>query len=184
MRRLTLSVMAMLGLLSACVGGPIKSSPPKGLTFACAGGSEATLLFLDGGYLPDQTVMGKDQWDLDHDGDTAEMVAVPRSAAKLIYKTGNQTVEHKLVAEWIEQGLRYRSYEPKDGKYLVWTLDGEQAFLEWRPDAARSPVDAAATGPGATICTRNRKAALPETRPDGDHGAGGHDKGAGEPHRR
>jgi len=185
MRRLTLPAMALVGLLTACVSGPEKTSPPKGLTFACAGGGEATLLFLDGGYLPDQTAMGKDHWDLDQDGDKAEMVSVPRSAAKLIY----QQVEHKLVADWIEQGLRYRSYEPQDGKYLVWTLDGEQAFLEWRPDEARSPVDAAATGQGALVCTRNRTAAPPAPRPEGDggkagHGKAQHDTGEGEPHRR
>lgn len=128
---LAASLLAV-GLASGC-SGPLKTSVPAGIVYECDRGGSATIRYNGGGFLPDSRVQGTGA-----DGQPAQ---VPRSTAELVYDGAT----HRMIAEWAEQGLRYRSEEPVAGAgYLIWTQHGEDPERRetWtRPGGPRGAED-------------------------------------------
>ena len=135
----------IIALITCSIGAgcaaPLKASTPKGLAFDCEPGGLALVHFGDGGYLPEASVRAT------RGGET---VQVPRSTARLVYGGAHLA----LVAEWAEQGLRYRSEEPVDGAYLVWTQRGEEAELG-RRTALIADADGNPEGERVALCRRS-----------------------------
>lgn len=138
---LSAAVPGML-LIAACAGGPVKTAVPAGLAYDCDRGGSAMIRYSGGGFLPGSNVVGT--------GEDGRAAQVPRSTATLSYDGAT----YHLVAEWTDQGLRYRARDAVEGRgYLVWTQHaehpdrpetwtrpggprgGEDARIGWRPDA-------------------------------------------------
>ncbi len=117
-----------LALFAGCAG-PIKTKVPEGLAYDCGAMGEAYIQFGGGGYLPGQRALAKeDVWN------PAEQARPQlRSTATLSLKKGGPPLD--LIAEWAEEGLRYRSEDPFDGEnYLIWSVgtDHEAIIREWQ----------------------------------------------------
>lgn len=125
-------------LLAGCAG-PQKASVPAGLAYECDPGGAALIRFEPGGYLPGETALGLDG------------KPVPRSVAHLRYGGS----DHRMIAEWTQFGLRYRSEEPRaGGRHLIWASQGEEAAILESEGAGAMDV------PVAT-CTRSGQSASP-----------------------
>ena len=143
MPRLTSCAASALAcaLLAACAG-PIKTKVPDGLAYDCGALGKAYIEFGGGGYLPGQRALAK--------GNVFDPAQQPRprmrSTATLSFK--DREGVYDLIAEWSEQGLRYRSEVPFDGEhYLIWSVGSDreeimdawqESFPKWRP----APEDA------------------------------------------
>jgi hypothetical protein len=116
-------------LLAGCAG-PMKSKATEGIAYDCGGAGKAYVRFGDGGYLPGETALAKD--DIYAPGSTPQQR--PRTTAKLIFKS----VEYDLIPESTQGGLRYRSDKPYSGDtYLVWSLGS--ARQEEKPERWNTP---------------------------------------------
>jgi hypothetical protein len=108
----------------------MKSKATEGIAYDCGGAGKAYVQFGDGGYLPGQTALAKD--DVHDPGSTAEQR--PRTTARLTFNS----LEYDLIPESTQGGLRYRSAKPYSGEsYLVWSL-GSSAREE-RPERWNTP---------------------------------------------
>ena len=124
-----LASAALTALLAGCANAPIRTAVPQGLAFECEPGGSAFVHYGDGGYLPEATARTTNA-----DGGA---VQAPRSSAQLRY--GGES--HAMVAEWAEQGLRYRSVEPSGGAYVIWAQRGEEGVIGRRPALVASAAD-------------------------------------------
>jgi hypothetical protein len=171
-------------LLAACAGAPMKTATPKGLLYDCAG-EPAVVTFHGGGYLPDQSVRRFDgAGNLARYGDgmhRGQIVQTPRSTADLDYKK----MKVKLVAEWAEEGLRFRSETPDDGHYWIWSIRGETARLGRRPAGLQPESEEQAGGDNQIVCRRAQRLTDPAAHVNDNHAAEeAHHDESGEPHRR
>lgn len=143
-------------LLAACASTPHKASVPDGLVFECEPGGVASIIFNDGGYLPDSDALARTREGVLHQA--------PRSTATLHYAGG----DHPMLAEWAELGLRYRAKEPgPEGQHLILSLRGEEAFLGRRAEVPGP--DEAAEGEHVARCRRAGRAAIPGGAHDATH---------------
>lgn len=136
--RMPRSILRAAGLtfLAAGCATPNAAPLPEGLAFECTPGGAASIAFNGGGYLPESRVWGT------RDGERAQ---VWRSGATL--SVGGQ--QHRMIAEWVSEGLRYRSERPHDGThYLVWTMGGEGRGAEDALLGQRAQADAGGDEPG------------------------------------
>ena len=198
MPRLTPWAASALALLfvSACTG-PMKSKVPDGLAYDCGAVGKAYISFGGGGYLTGETAVGKDdRWD-------AKEQAGPRlrSTAKLALGE----TKHDLIAEWTQNGLRYRSKAPLQGdEYLIWSLAADQGAdtRPWQQTTGRpltpedalvglragaDPVsEATANGRFHATCRRLGRDAAPASAAAGHrepHGSDQHEAKAEAPHQ-
>lgn len=150
-----LPVPAIAGLLAltalaGCARHHVEPAVPAGLTYSCSGGP-AVVIYDGQGYLPGSTVRTS---AASADGEPAR---VPRSTAQLRY--GGR--HYRLMADYAETGLRYRSVEPvSDTHALVWAADGETAWI------GEVPVAAGAQERRLAECSRDRAVG---TEPPSDH---------------
>lgn len=115
--------LALPLLLGACAGHRANYGMSEGLTYSCSAGP-ARVVYNDQGYLPGSGVRTI--------GTAAGQAPAqaPRSTARLWY--GGR--EYRLMADWAETGLRYRSIEPvSDSHVLLWWADGESAWIGEAP---------------------------------------------------
>lgn len=122
MRRSYHALASLLALpaLGACAQHRLAPALPAGLTYSCSGGP-AILVYDGQGYLPGSSV----RTPYAPAAGQAPTQA-PRSTAQLWY--GGR--HYRLMADYAEAGLRYRSVEPvSDTHALVWSADGESAWI-------------------------------------------------------
>jgi hypothetical protein len=177
-------------LLGACASKHVEIPVPAGLAFECDSGGPLTIQFNGGGYQPESNVRA-----LANGRPSA--AAVPRSTAELSWDGGRL----RMLPEWTERGLRYRSESPFDGRhYLIWTQRGEAGDPpeRWtrragprsaedvrlgRRAALVAPDELEAEGVEIALCRRSGRSAVAASSPhahDGDDGA----RRAEPPHRR
>jgi hypothetical protein len=129
--------MFALVFIAACAGGPMKSKVPDGLAYDCGEMGKAYLQFGGGGYLPGQRALAKGNvWN-------PAQAARPRlrSTAQLTLKKDGGVYD--MIAEWSEEGLRYRSEVPfKGDDYLIWSVgsDREAVIEAWSRQFAGRPL--------------------------------------------
>jgi hypothetical protein len=131
MPRLTPWASSLVGLflVAGCAGGPMKTKVAEGLAYDCGAMGKAYIQFGGGGYLPGQRALAKGNvWN-------PAQQARPRmrSTARLTFK--DREGVYDLIAEWSEEGLRYRSEVPFEGEdYLIWSVgsDHQEILDEWQ----------------------------------------------------
>jgi hypothetical protein len=124
------AAVALAAVLLAGCTGPMKSKATEGIAYDCGGAGKAYVRFGDGGYLPGQTALAKD--DVHDPGSIPQQR--PRTTARLTFNS----LEYDLIPESTQGGLRYRSAKPYSGEsYLVWSLGS--ARREERPERWNTP---------------------------------------------
>ena len=177
MPRLILFAAGALGtcLVAACAQGPRAATLSQGLAYDCTPGGEASIAFSGGGYLPESKVWA---------GEKDARAQVWRSTADLVF-AGD---EHRMIAEWSVEGLRYRSAEPYDGSdYLVWTVrsagtrGAEDARLGRRPGADPEGEEEHDAGALVADCRRRGRDPVAGTpAPDSEPAHEEHEAGASQ----
>jgi hypothetical protein len=115
MPRLTIWAAGALAAaaLSGCAA-PMKSKVTQGIAYDCGSEGKAYVQFGDGGYLPGETALARD--NLYDPGSSPQPRA--RTTATLTFKEQ----EYDLVPEATQGGLRYRSHKLyMDQGYLIWS---------------------------------------------------------------
>lgn len=109
------SAGALAAVLLAGCAGPMKSKATDGIAYDCGAAGKAYVKFGDGGYLPGETALAKD--------DVYDPASTPQARARTTATLIFEDRKHDLIPEATQGGLRYRSDKPySDQGYLVWSL--------------------------------------------------------------
>jgi hypothetical protein len=118
-RPLAAALLASCALLAGCAlvggdSGPVKSKVTEGIAYDCGGEGKAYVRFGDGGYLPGETALARDN--------VHDPASTPQQRARTTATLTFGDMKYDLVPEATQGGLRYRSDKQYlDRGYLIWS---------------------------------------------------------------